>query len=382
MAKPVYIAGSGTFLPGDPVPFDEIDNVLGELGRAPKKIRKWIERTKPIMAELLDVKYFHYAIDPESREFTEDNVSMSVKAARSAIEHAGMKAGDIDLICYGSPHQDQMPTASVRIQEALGIEVCDELSIHANCTSAYKALYLAHELIKNGKNRCALVVSSNIASSELRAEYYNQEIVDRESLFLRWFLCDGAGALLLTDDETKSRGFEVETTYIESIGGKRPSMMFNYRPALWMNPAEEFEKGLHHLRQQFRGALSTEVFQEPGGSIFMNGFRRMIEKGAVPLDRIALFQVNLPARHIVESVMDECEKIGIDRSRFYTKLDEIGYCGPPMALICLDKIIREESLDRDDRVASFVTEVSKFMQAGYSIRVHEIINSHCKVERE
>ncbi|MFH1437330.1 MAG: hypothetical protein ABIJ56_16615, partial [Pseudomonadota bacterium] len=94
----------------------------------------------------------------------------------------------------------------------------------------------------------------------------------------------------------------------------------------------------------------------------------MIDRGGVPIERIALFQVNLPARHIVESVMDECEKIGIDRSRFYTRLDELGYCGPPMALICLDKIIREERLRRDDRVASFVTEVSKFMQAGYAVR--------------
>ena len=75
-----------------------------------------------------------------------------------------------------------MPTTSVRIQEALGIEVCDELSIHANCTSAYKALYLAHELIKGGRNQRALVLSSSLSSSELVAEYYNQPLAERESL--------------------------------------------------------------------------------------------------------------------------------------------------------------------------------------------------------
>jgi 3-oxoacyl-[acyl-carrier-protein] synthase III len=36
-----------------------------------------------------------------------------------------------------------------------------------------------------------------------------------------------------------------------------------------------------------------------------------------------------------------------------------------MAFICLDHILREEKLEKGDLVLSFVTEVSKFMQAGY-----------------
>jgi 3-oxoacyl-[acyl-carrier-protein] synthase III len=320
------------------------------------------------MRELLDIEFVHYAIDPKTREFSDDNVTMAVKASRRALEAAGMEPGEIDLICYGSAHQDQMPTASVRIQEELGIEVCDELSIHANCTSAYKALYLAHQLMRTDKNRNALVVSSSISSSELRAEYFNQPLLDKDSLFLRWFLCDGAGAIVLTSDPSKSTPFEIETTYIESIGGKRAALMYNKRPALWLNPQKEYEQGLHHLRQTFKNALSTEVFQEGDGSVFFNGFKRMLEQGGVPINKVKLFQINMPAKHIVESVMEECREIGIPKSAFYSKLDQLGYCGPPMLMICLDKIVREEKLDFGDRVVSFVTEVSKFMQAGYSIR--------------
>ena len=43
----------------------------------------------------------------------------------------------------------------------------------------------------------------------------------------------------------------------------------------------------------------------------------------------------------------------------------MGYPGPPMAFICLDQIMRHEPLAKGDLVLSFVTEVSKFMQAGY-----------------
>lgn len=368
MERVVYVCGSGSYLPGEPIPFSDIEKVLGELDQAPAKIRKWMKRTHQLMGELLDIDFVYYGIDPETREFNEDNISMAVRAAREALAMASMEPSDIDLICYGSAHQDQMPTASVRIQEELGIEVCDELSIHANCTSAYKAMYLGHQLIRNGQNCNALVLSANMSSSELRAEYYNQALVDKESLFLRWFLSDGAGAIILSFDREKSKGFEIETTYIESVGGKRPSLMYNHRPALWLNPKQEYEEGHHHLRQRFRNALSSSHFQETDGSVFMNGFRRMMGKCNIPYEKICCFQINLPTKHIVDSILQELPAASIDPSAFYSKLDQLGYCGPPMIFICLDKIIREESFKPGDRIASFVTEVSKFMQAGYVLK--------------
>ncbi|MFH1131301.1 MAG: 3-oxoacyl-ACP synthase III family protein [Pseudomonadota bacterium] len=368
MTNSVYISGSGTYLPGDPIPFKSIGAVLGEVPQAPPQIQRWLKSTDSMMHKLLDIEYVHYAMDPTTREFTDDNVSMAVKAANQAIDAAKIRPDQIDLICYGSAHQDQMPTASTMIQQELGIEKCTEFSIHANCTSAYKALYLAHQLIRSGRNDNALVVSASISSSELRAEYYNQQLLDKESLFLRWFLCDGAGALVLTRTPQKHSSFQVEATYVESIGGKRPSLMFNKRPALWLNPKEEYEKGLHHLRQKFRNALSSGLFQEKNGSVFFNGLKRMLEKENIPADKIRFFQVNMPTKHIIESILDECEALGIPKKSLFTKLDKLGYCGPPMGLICLDKIIREESLEKGDRVLSFVTEVSKFMQAGYSIK--------------
>lgn len=371
MARPVYVIGSGTHLPGEPIPYAKVGEVLGELSEAPPKVRKWLERSGPVMQELLDIDYVHYAFDPQTRTFFEDNLSMSVAAAERALKRAGLDAGEIDLICYGSAQLNQMPTTSVRIQESLGIESCDELSIHANCTSAYKAFYVAHRLIESGRNRRALVISSGVSSSELIAEYYNQAVVDRESLFLRWFLCDGAGALVLSDEpgrRASGGAHRVEATYIESIGGRRPSLMFNKRPSHYVSPLVEHEEGLHHLRQRFRNELGTGIFQEEGGSVFKKGLLRMLEREKIPVEKIRYFQVNMPTKHIVASVMDECESLGIPREALFTKLDQLGYTGPPAGLIGLDQILRDESFDYDDRVVSFVTEVSKFMQAGYSVR--------------
>jgi len=366
----IRIAGTGHFLPGKAIPADDVDLYLGLLTEAPEKIQKWLLRIRSLMKEMLDVETYRFAIDPVTRKFTEDNVTMSVKAAMKAIADAGMKPEDIELIVYGSAHQDQMPTASVRIQEKLGIEQCAEISIHANCTSAYKALLVGNDLLHNGRYKNALIVSSSISSSELVAEYYNQPLVKKEELFLRYFLSDGAAALVLKAEEKKPAGLLLEKVYMESIGGRKTSAMGNKRPAYWMNPREEFEKGYHHLTQMFQEELSSN-FHEANGSVFLNGLKRMIDKQALDLSSLRFFQVNFPSKHITELIMDECLSLGIPRDTLYTKMSTMGYIGPPMALLCLDKIKKEEKLNHNDLILSFVTEVSKFMQAGYTIRYNE-----------
>lgn len=363
----IKIIGSGTYLPGDPRKLEEVDGILGELTKAPSRIQKWLKMTKGILGQMLDVEYYHFAIDPLTREFTDDNITMSVKAAKIAMETAGVKPEEIDFIAYGSPHQDQMPTASVRIQEELNIGHCAEISVHANCTSAYKALMIAHEMLKSGRYQTALVVSSNMSSSELRAEYYNQQLIRKEELLLRYFLSDGAGALVLRNEGQDTEGLFIEETYIESIGGNKPAAMFNQRPAYWMNPKKEYEEGFHHLAQLFNDQLRVH-FNEDGGSVFYKGLKRMIEKHPFNVDDIRFFQVNFPSKHISELVMEECESLGIPKEKLYARMSTMGYIGPPMAIVSIERMIREEEFRTGDLVLSFVTEVSKFMQAGFLLK--------------
>lgn len=366
--REVKISGTGHYLPGKPIAFEDADKFLGEITDAPANVAKWFTRIKPLMKEMLDINYYHYAIDPETKAFTDDNVTMSVKASKKAIQMAGLQDTDIQFISYGSAHQHQMPTASVRIQEALGIEACGEISIHANCTSAYKAFLVAYDFIKSGRYDTALVVSSGISSSELISTYYNQPLIKKEELFLRYFLCDGAGAVVLQATEDK-KGLIVENAYIESIGGKKPSAMLNKRPAYWQNPKAEFENASHHMAQMFNEKLRLH-FHDEDGSVFYKGLKRMIEKYQIDVSQLKYFQVNFPSKHISELIIDECAALGIPKETLYSKMSDMGYVGPPMVFICLDRIFREEKLQTNDLILSFVTEVSKFMQAGFSLRYY------------
>ncbi|MEN8263458.1 MAG: 3-oxoacyl-ACP synthase [Nitrospirota bacterium] len=366
--KFVKVSGTGSFLPGKPIPFDIIEDYLGHITGASSKNLKWMKRTKSIMNEMLDIDYVYYAIDPETKEFSEDLITMSVKSATKALEAANVKPEDIDFITVGSPLMEQIPPITTRIQEALGIESCSEMAIHSNCTSAYKAFMAAYDMIRIGRYKKALVIASSMNSSMLRADFYNQALLTTEDIFLRWFLCDGSGAMVLEASDTKTDGLFIDNIYNESVGGKKPSAMHNGFPAHFVNLREAFDKGYHHVSQMFKLELTQNMQDENGNTLFTNGLARMVDKYDIDLSRVRFFNINMPAKHVVENILQECEAtLGLSRDIVYTKISKMGYAGPPAAFIALDKIYREEKLNKGDLILSFVTEVSKFMQAGFTL---------------
>ena len=78
--RDVYITGVGSYMPGKPIPFTEIESVLGKLDRLPPKITAWVDRMKPIMEGMLGVDYCHYAMTRRPREPTDTCVTMSTKS--------------------------------------------------------------------------------------------------------------------------------------------------------------------------------------------------------------------------------------------------------------------------------------------------------------
>src|SRR5262249_39101237 len=106
MSGRVRILATGAYLPGPPIPFDDVEMVLGPLTGAPERVRWFIERGRPTLRDILGIDFYYYAFDPVTRRATETVSSLAAKAAREAMTRAGIEPAAVDLLCYGGAHPD------------------------------------------------------------------------------------------------------------------------------------------------------------------------------------------------------------------------------------------------------------------------------------
>jgi 3-oxoacyl-[acyl-carrier-protein] synthase-3 len=363
--RDVFITGVGSYSPGAPIPFTDIESVLGKLDKLPPKVSAWVDRMKPIMEGMLGVEYVHYAMDPATREPTESVVSMSVKSADKALEMAGLKANDLDLLVFGGiTFENFCPPTSALIQEAMGIQRVAEYSIHSNCTSTYKALQLATDQLALGRYDNALIVSTQLSSPFLRAEFYNQEVVDKSQILLRWFLSDGSGALLLTTDPKQVRrpAFKVVHTYNESMGLGQGPDMYCVVGGNRVNMLEAYKHGWHHLTQNFDrvAKLSIEFGKQASDT--------MMERTGMKWEDIDYFMINVPTKHIFDQVNSDLKRgKNLTNLKFFSKLATRGYPGPCAIIHGIDDFLKDEKPNNGDIVASVVAESSKWMYGGFAL---------------
>jgi len=114
---------------------------------------------------------------------------MAVKAARCALNNAGLKPEDIDLIIVATITPDMFfPSTACQVQHKLGIKKVPAFDISVACSGFIYGLAIADQFIKGGMYKRALV----IASEKLSA------ITDWEDRSTCILFGDGAGAAVLS----------------------------------------------------------------------------------------------------------------------------------------------------------------------------------------
>ena len=125
----------------------------------------------------------------------ETTATLATDAARSALDHAGLEATEIDLIVLATATPDQtFPSTATKVQAALGINDCVAFDVHAVCTGFLYALSVADSMLRSGSATKALVIGAETFSRILDWE-------DRGTCVL---FGDGAGALVLRAEEGDS----------------------------------------------------------------------------------------------------------------------------------------------------------------------------------
>lgn len=140
----------------------------------------------------------------------EDTTSgMGVKAARIAIDRAGIKAEDIDFVIFATLSPDYyFPGPGVAVQKALGMRTVGALDVRNQCSGFIYALSVADQFIKTGMYKNILVIGSEIHSKGLDMTTRGRGV--------SVIFGDGAGAAVLSREENTEKG--ILSTHLHSEG--------------------------------------------------------------------------------------------------------------------------------------------------------------------
>ena len=162
--------------------------IIGTGGYLPKKIltnkdlESIVDTTDEWILERTGIKQRHIA------EENETTSSMATQASLDAINSAGIKESDIDLIIVATTTPDQIfPSTACIVQNKLNIKA-PAFDVQAACTGFIYALSIADNYIKTGMNKNVLVIGAEKYSNLL-------DWSDRSTCVL---FGDGAGAVVLS----------------------------------------------------------------------------------------------------------------------------------------------------------------------------------------
>ncbi|MCG8477071.1 MAG: ketoacyl-ACP synthase III [Cytophagales bacterium] len=156
--------------------------------------------------------------------------SMGAEASRIALDRAGLKPEDVDMIVFAtlSPHY-YFPGSGVLMQRELGIPAgVPSLDVRNACSGFMYSLSVADQFIKTGMYKTVLVVGSEIHSSGLDKTTRGRNVAV--------IFGDGAGAAVLQRSEEKGRGIlsthlHADGNFAEELCIKQPSSANE----VWMN---------------------------------------------------------------------------------------------------------------------------------------------------
>ncbi|OYX23988.1 MAG: 3-oxoacyl-ACP synthase [Flavobacteriales bacterium 32-35-8] len=144
------------------------------------------------------------------KEGTDDTSAvMGAKAARIAIERAGLTKDDIDFIVFATLSPDYyFPGCGVQIQDMLDMKTIGALDIRNQCSGFVYAISVADQFIKTGMYKNVLVIGAEYHSNGLDKTTRGRAVTV--------IFGDGAGAAVLTREEDNTKG--VLSTHLHSEG--------------------------------------------------------------------------------------------------------------------------------------------------------------------
>jgi len=263
----------------------------------------------------------------EQRHFAAGNEATSdlaAKAAWNALDQAGLKPRDIDLIIVATVTPDKtFPSSAVYVQEKLGVPPGIAFDLSAACAGFLYAMNIAHNFISTGQVRHALVIGAEKLSCFLDWE-------DRATSVL---FGDGAGALVLSAETPPTadppRG--ILATYLSADGNLAKHLYADGGPSTTATVGKVRMNG----KEVFRHAVA-----EISNAVF-----EVTERAKVSRDEIDWFVPHQANIRIIESC---AKRLELDMDKVIVTIDKHGNTSSASIPLALDIAIRDGRIKRGD----------------------------------
>jgi len=298
------IAGTGSFLPGEPVTNDDL-------------VERGIDTSDQWIVERTGIRARHLA--PEGLNCSD----LAFEASRRAIEAAGVEAGDIDLIIVATSTPDFIfPSSAALLQSKLGIRNAGAaFDVQAVCSGFAYALTVADKFIRSGSHRRALVVGAEVFSRIL-------DWKDRGTCVL---FGDGAGAVVVEAAEQPG----ILASAIHADG--------TYNPILCVPGTVA------------GGAVIGDPFlRMDGQAVFKFAVRVLGEVAQEVLDQARLTTSDvdwlIPHQANIRILQATAKRLSMDMDRVITTVDRHGNTSAASIPLALDLAVRDGRIQRGAHV--------------------------------
>ena len=282
--------------------------------RSNKDLEKMVETSDEWITERTGIK------ERRIMDSSDTVSSMSTKAAKKALEAAGIDATDIDLVIVGTTsHARAFPSAGCEVQRDLGIPSgVPAFDVAAACSGFCYALSIADTYIKAGSAKRALVIGADCLSHLMDPQ-------DRKTIVL---FGDGAGAVIIEASEEPG----ILSTHIHADGNA--SELLKAEMPVRGNEASVFEAWGHMEGNQVFKVAVTKLSQVVETTLQHN----QIEKSDI--DWLIPHQANL---RIISAV---AKKLDMSLDQVIINLDKYGNTSAATVPTALDEGIRDGRIKR------------------------------------
>ena len=296
------IAGTGSYLP---------EKVLTNLD-----LEKMMDTSDSWIRERTGIERRHIAASGET------TVDLAERAARAALDSAGLRPTDVDFIAFGTTTPDMVfPNCGALLQARLGCRGAAAFSVETACSGFMYALSIADKFVRFGDARRALVIGAETLS----------RITDWSDRSTAVLFADGAGAVVLEAAEQPgilSTHLHADGTYKDLLycgggvsGGGDPAQS---RRTITMTGSEVFKIAVSTLGRAIDEALAANS----------------LDRSAI--DWLVPHQANL---RIIQAT---ARRLDMPMERVITTVQDHGNTSAASVPLALDTGVRDGRIKRGD----------------------------------